>query len=79
MSDNEKQVWHLWRDGIPYTLLVWPPSGASKWLVDIHDGHVDKATIDTWMYTMLLDRGTHLVADCYETVGDLLAERKGSG
>ena len=79
MSDNEKQVWHLWRDGIPYTLLVWPPSASSMWCVDIHAGHVDKAIVETWLHTMYLDRGTHLVADCYDIVGEKLKEREGSG
>lgn len=79
MTHIEKQVWHLWRDGIPYTLLVWPPSFTRTWLVDIHDGHVDKATVDTWMSTMYLDRGTHLVEDCYQTIDKCLAERNRSG
>ena len=79
MSHMEKQVWHLWRDGIPYTLIVWPPTLTTTWLVDIHSGHVDQNNTETWLNTLYLDRGTHLVADSWDAVSAALKERDESG
>jgi hypothetical protein len=76
MSDDTKQTWHLWRGATPYTLLVFPPTRSSRWVVDIHKGHVDVADTATWLNTVLLDRGTHIVGDCYDVAEQALGERK---
>lgn len=74
MSDF--QVWHLWRDAAPYTLIVYPDP-AGHWDVEIHEEHVHPETRNplSFLGTTTLTRGTHIVGDCWEAVGKAMQQR----
>lgn len=62
---------HLYRDGQPYTLLVFGPyADGTEWDIEIHRDHVtfeNKGT-DTYVSTHTLPRRTHLVADLWNEI-----------
>jgi hypothetical protein len=63
-------TWHLYRDGEPYTLLVYGPYLDGDFDVEIYLDHVDEATRNgvELIGTVSLNRDTHIVADCQQAV-----------
>lgn len=64
---------HIHHRGIACTLFVFPYPAISEWDVEIHKGHVpDNSNFDTYRNTVTLDRDTHLIADLWDDLDDIV-------
>jgi len=74
---SDPQIWHLFRDGNPYTLIVYGPDRDGEWEVEIHEEHVDPETRNplSFLGNTILKRDTHIVADCWDAVAKAMQQR----
>jgi hypothetical protein len=74
---SDFQVWHLYRDADPYTLLVYGPSPQGHWDVEIHQEHVHPETRNrlSFLGATTLTRDTHIVGDCWDAVREAMEQR----
>lgn len=70
-------IWSLYRNGEPYTLIVYGLPGGT-WDVEIHEDHVDEVTRDARSYLggHTLARNTHIVQDMWDAVTDAMVQRE---
>lgn len=71
-------IWHLFRDGEPYTLIVYGPDQAGSWDVEIHEEHVDQGSRSpaTFLGSSSLKRSSHIVQDMWDAVADAMYQRR---
>jgi hypothetical protein len=75
---SDFQVWHLYRDSDPYTLIVYGPDRDGEWDVEIHEEHVhpETRTPVSFLGSATLSRGTHIVGDCWDAVAAAFRQRE---